>query len=95
MGDTTKSWNYLRTRCEDLELLRCLIRPRLRHEKHRSFLLCRIDLLNRTDPDEEVKNVEYMMQSAFLPSLAKRRSGRSTSSQQLVELVERVALEED
>ena len=43
------------------ELLRCLIRPSLRHEKHRSFLFSRVDLLNRTDPDETVRNVEYML----------------------------------
>jgi hypothetical protein len=42
-------------------LLRCLIRPSLRHEKQRSFLFNRVDLLNRTDPDEVVRNVEYMM----------------------------------
>ena len=55
------SWNYLRKRCEDLKLLRCLIRPSLRHdEKHRSFLFSRVDLLNRTDPGEAVRNVEYM-----------------------------------
>ena len=37
------------------------IRPSLRHEKHRSFLFSRLDLLNRTDPVETVRNVEYMM----------------------------------
>ena len=51
----------LEKRCEDLKLLRCLIMPSLRHEKHRSFLFSRLDLLNRTDPDETVRNVEYMM----------------------------------
>ena len=48
----------LRKRCEDLKLLRCLIQ---RHEKHRSFLFSRLDLLNRTDPGEAVRNVEYML----------------------------------
>jgi len=38
-----------------------LIRPSLRHEKQRSFLFSRVDLLNRTDPDEAVRNVEYML----------------------------------
>jgi hypothetical protein len=38
-----------------------LIRPSLRLEKHRSFLLSRVDLLNRTDPGEAVTNVEYMV----------------------------------
>ncbi len=53
---------YLRAAiCEDLKLLRCLIRPSLRHEKHRSFLFSRVDLLNRTDPGEAVRNVEYML----------------------------------
>jgi hypothetical protein len=52
---------HLRKRCEDLKLLRCLIRPRLRHEKHRSFLFSRLDLLNRTDPGEAVRNVEYIL----------------------------------
>jgi hypothetical protein len=33
----------------------------LRHEKHRSFFFSRLDLLNRTDPGEAVRNVEYMM----------------------------------
>jgi len=42
-------------------LLRCLIRPSLRHEKQRSFLFSRVDLLNRTDPGEAVRNVEYML----------------------------------
>ena len=51
----------LRKRCEDLKLLRCLIRPSLRHEKHRSFLFSRLDLLNRTDPGEAVRNVEYIL----------------------------------
>ena len=36
-GDMMKSWNYLRKRCEDLKLLRCLLRPSLRHEKHSLF----------------------------------------------------------
>ncbi len=52
---------YFEKRCEDLKLLRCLIRPSLRHEKQRSFLFTRVDLLNRTDPSEAVRNVEYMM----------------------------------
>ena len=46
----TKSCQSLEKRCEDLKLLRCLIRPSLRHEKHRSFLFSRLDLLKRTDP---------------------------------------------
>jgi len=37
------------------------VRPSLRHEKHRSFLFSRLELLNRTDPDEAVRNVEYML----------------------------------
>jgi hypothetical protein len=53
--------NPLEKRCEDLKLLRCLIRPSLRHEKQRSFLFSRLDLLNRTDPGEAVRNVEYML----------------------------------
>ena len=52
---------HLRKRCEDLKLLRCLIRPSLRHEKNRSFLFRRLDLLNRTDPDEVVRTVEYIL----------------------------------
>ena len=52
---------HLRKRCEDLKLLRCLIRPNLRHENHRSFLFSRLDQVNRTDPGETVRNVEYMM----------------------------------
>ena len=44
-----------------LLLLRCLIRPSLRHEKQISFLFSRIDLLNRTDPGEAVRNVEYKL----------------------------------
>ena len=44
-----------------LLLLRCLIRPSLRHEKQRYFLFNRVDLLNRTDPGEAVRNVEYML----------------------------------
>ncbi len=48
-------------RCEDLKFLRCLLRPSLSYEKHRSFLFSRLELLNRTDPDEVVRNVEYMM----------------------------------
>ena len=51
----------LEKRCEDLKLLRCLMRPSLRYEKQRCFLFSRIDLINRTDPDEVVRNVEYMM----------------------------------
>ncbi len=53
--------NPLEKRCEDLKLLRCLISPSPRHEKHRSFLFSRLDLLNRTDPDETVKNFEYIL----------------------------------
>ena len=52
---------HLRKRCEDLKLLRCLIRPSLSHEKDRSFLFSRLDLLKRTDPDETVRNVEYIL----------------------------------
>ena len=52
--------NYLRKRCEDLKLLRCLIRPSLRHEKHRSFLFNRVDLVNRTDPGEAVRNCSLL-----------------------------------
>jgi hypothetical protein len=33
----------------------------VRYEKQRSFLFSRLDLLNRTDPDEEVRNVEYIL----------------------------------
>ena len=51
----------LRKRCEDLKLLRCLIRSKLRYEKHRSFHFDRLDLVKRTDPDEVVRNVEYIM----------------------------------
>ena len=54
-------WQAIEKRCEDLQLLRCLIRPSLRHENRRSFLFNRLDLLNRTDPDEAVRNVEYML----------------------------------
>ena len=60
-GDTTKSCSPLEKKCEDLELLRCLIMHSLSHEKHRSFLFSRLDLVNRTDPGEAVRNVEYMM----------------------------------
>ena len=52
---------HFEKRCGDLHLLRCLLRPSLRHEKHRSFLFSRIDLLNRTDPGEAVRDVEYML----------------------------------
>jgi hypothetical protein len=45
----------MRKRCEDLKLLSYLIRPALRHEKHRSFLFSRLDLLNRIDPGELVR----------------------------------------
>jgi hypothetical protein len=51
--------NPLEKRCQDLKLLRYLIRTSLRNEKYRSFLFSRLDLLNRTDPDEVVRNVEY------------------------------------
>jgi hypothetical protein len=51
--------------CDDLKFLRCLIRSSLRHEKHRSFLFSRLDLLNRTNPGEVVRNVEYMLYSAI------------------------------
>ncbi len=51
--------NPLEKRCEDLKLLRCLIRPSLRHEKQRSFLFSRADLLNRTDPVEAVRKRFY------------------------------------
>ena len=51
----------LRKGVKGSELLRCLIRPSLRHEKQRSFLFSRVDLLNRTDPGEAVRNVEYML----------------------------------
>jgi hypothetical protein len=58
--DMKKSWQHLRKRCEDLKLLRSsLVRPSLRHEKKRSFLFSRLDLLKRTDPGEAVRNVEY------------------------------------
>ena len=56
-----KRGKSLEKRCEDLKLLRCLIRASLRHEKQRSFLFSRLDLLNRTDPGEAVRNVEYML----------------------------------
>ncbi len=55
-GDTTKSCQSLEKRYEDLKLLRCLVSPNLRHEKHRSFLFSRLDLPKRTDPDETVRN---------------------------------------
>jgi hypothetical protein len=68
VNDTTKSWQALEKRCEDLKFLRCLTSPSLRHEKHRSFLFTRLDLRNRADPGEAIRNVEYMLQSASLPS---------------------------
>ena len=39
----------------------CHIRPILRHEKHRSFLFSRLDLLHRTDPGEAVRNGEELL----------------------------------
>ncbi len=64
-GEQFLSWvtrqnrgNTWEERCEDLKILRCLS---LRHEKHRSFLFSRLDLLNRTDPVETVRNVECML----------------------------------
>jgi hypothetical protein len=33
----------------------------VRYEKQRSFLFSRLDLLNRTDPGEAVRNVEYIL----------------------------------
>ncbi len=56
-----KRGKSLEKRCEDLKLLRCLVRLSLRHEKQRSFLFGRLDLLNRTDPGEAVRNVDYML----------------------------------
>ncbi len=53
--------NPLEKRCEDLKLLRCLIRTSLRHEQYRSILFSRLDLLKRTDPGETVRNVEYIL----------------------------------
>ena len=42
VNDTRKSWEALEKRCEDLKLLRCLVRPSLRHEKQSvSALVCR------------------------------------------------------
>jgi hypothetical protein len=37
-------------------------------EKHRSFLFTRLDLLNRTDPGETVRNTDYSMNSTLLTS---------------------------
>ncbi len=62
-------------RCEDLKLLRCLIRPSLRHEKHRSFPFSRLDLLNRTDPGEAVRNVEYMLSSLYSHAKSAKQKG--------------------
>jgi hypothetical protein len=46
VDDATKVVSiHLKKRCEDLKLLRCLTRPSLRHEKQRSFLFSRVDLL--------------------------------------------------
>ncbi len=53
--------NPIEKRCEDLKLLQCLINPSLRHEKHRSFLFIRLDLLKRTDPVESVRNTDYIL----------------------------------
>ena len=61
MYDTVKTWQTLEKSCEDLKLLRYLISPSLRHEKQRTFLFIRLDLLNRTDPDETVRKVEYIL----------------------------------
>ena len=59
---------HLRKDVRICKLLRCLIRASLRNEKHRSFLFSGLDLRNRTDPGEAVRNVQYMMQTvtAFL-----------------------------
>jgi hypothetical protein len=51
---------HLRKRSEDLKLLRGLIRPSLRHEKYRSFLFSRLDLLNRTDPGDQGRRFETL-----------------------------------
>jgi hypothetical protein len=56
-----KSWRVLWEKVWGFLLLRCLIRPNLSHEQERSFLFSKVDLLNRTDPGEAVRNVEYMM----------------------------------
>jgi hypothetical protein len=61
VDDTIKSSQALEKRCEDFRLLLCLIRHSLRHEKQRAFVFSRLDLLNRTDPGEAVRNVEYML----------------------------------
>ena len=57
---------HLRKGVRIFKLLRCLIRPSLRHKKHRSFLFNRVDLLNRTDLGEAVRNADYSMYSTFL-----------------------------
>ncbi len=67
-----ESWNTWEERCEDLKLLRCLIRPSLRHEKHRSFLFSRLDLLNRTDPGKAVRNSRYSVNQSQKTVLGKR-----------------------
>jgi hypothetical protein len=48
---------HLRKGVRILRLLRRLTRPILWHEKLRSFLFSRLDLLNRTDPGEADRNV--------------------------------------
>ncbi len=50
------------------------ISPSLTHEKRRSFLFSRLDLLNRTDPDETVRNVEYMLYFYLRPAISDYRS---------------------
>jgi len=52
---------HLRKGVRILSFYDALIRPSLRHEKHRSFLFNRVDLLNRTDPVEALRNVEYIL----------------------------------
>ncbi len=52
---------HLRKGVRILSFYDALIRPSLRHEKQRSFLFSRLDLPNRADPDEAVRNVEYML----------------------------------
>jgi hypothetical protein len=51
---------HLRKDVRICKLLRCLIRASLRNEKHRSFLFSGLDLRNRTDPGEAVRNCFYL-----------------------------------
>jgi hypothetical protein len=74
-----KRGKHLRKGERIFKLLRCLRRPSLRHQKYRSFLFRRADLLNRTDPGVVATHPRHSTVNSLQSKIAVGRRKRNVA----------------